>query len=278
MAHPRVRPIVGVFDSGLGGLSIASAIRESLPGLDLAYCCDNLNFPYGTKSEAQVIDAALTSTELFYKETAFDILVVACNTASVVALEAIRKKLSAPVVGVVPAVKPAAIASRSKIIGILATPVTISRPYLDNLIKEFASDCKIIKTGSSKLVALAEQKMRRLRMVDASFIEDVRAEVEPMIEASRRGLEQLVLGCTHFPLLVEDLKLVFPDSVSFVDSGQAVANRVKTLLKDAGRLTNVDSSSDIGTFKGYCTADPFVIYLPKQLDRECGKFELHKLS
>lgn len=278
MAQPHARPIVGVFDSGLGGLSIASAIRQSLPCLDLAYCCDNLNFPYGTKSESQVIDAALTSTELFYKETSFDILVVACNTASVVALEAIRKQLSVPVVGVVPAVKPAALASESRIIGILATPVTISRPYLDNLIKEFASDCKVVKTGSSKLVALAEQKMRRLRRVDESFIDDVRAEIGLIIEACRLGLDQLVLGCTHFPLLVEELKVVLPDSVSFVDSGQAVANRVKTLLTDARRLIKTDSSSDIGTLKGYCTADSFVIYLPKQLDRECGKFELHKLS
>ena len=278
MAHSNARPKVGVFDSGLGGLSIASAIRQSMPGVDLAYCCDDLNFPYGTKSESQVIQYALQATELFYKKSQFNILVIACNTASVVALEAIRKQLPVPVVGVVPAVKPAALASRTKIIGILATPVTISRPYLDNLINEFASDCDVIKSGSSKLVDLAERKMRGLTVVDTSYIATLRVELEPIIAAAERGLDQLVLGCTHFPLLADDLKLVLPANVNLVDSGQAVAKRVSSVLAGLAGSANDQYDGHIGHLKGFCTANSFVIYLPKALVAGDEKFELHKLT
>ena len=116
---------VGVFDSGVGGLSVLRAIRDSLPSVELAYCCDNQNFPYGTKSEADVVRFSTDVTARFAARANLDVLVIACNTASTVALPAIRAGLTIPVVGVVPAVKPAAAASKSKIIGVLATPQII---------------------------------------------------------------------------------------------------------------------------------------------------------
>ena len=212
---------VGVFDSGLGGLSIMGAIRRVMPEADYAYCCDNLNFPYGTKSEAEVIAAAEKVTSLFFDTTHFDVLVIACNTASVLALESIRKNLPIPIIGVVPAVKPAAQASKTKVIGVLATPVTIRRPYLDSLIKNFAAECRVIKVGSSKLVTLAEEKIRRRVGQEALDLQEIRIEVEPIVAEAKVGLDQLVLGCTHFPLLEDELRQVIPPTVNFVDSGSA---------------------------------------------------------
>lgn len=239
---------VGVFDSGVGGLSILAAIHETLPAVDLSYCCDNKNFPYGTKTEAQVLDFAASVTSRFFDAAGLDVLVVACNTASVISLPKIRSNLPIPVVGVVPAVKPAARRSKSKIIGVLATPVTIARPYLNDLIKEFASDCEVIKCGSSELVILAERKLRG----DVGTDEEFRREVEPIIAAAARGLDQLVLGCTHFPLVSEELRRVIPPSVTFVDSGAAIASRVASILDDL-KLNKTASRSVQSGFTGWCS-------------------------
>ena len=245
---------VGVFDSGVGGLSILSAIRKKNPTVDIAYCCDNLNFPYGTKSEADVIEFASVVIQKFVDQAKIDILVIACNTASTIALAPIRLSLSIPVVGVVPAVKPAAQATRSKIIGILATPASIRQPYLATLITEFAGGCEVVMCGSSGLVHLAEQQMRGLIILD----EDVRAQIPELIEAAGRGLDQVVLGCTHFPLLAAELRRALPLSVEFVDSGVAIANRVQALLDHGGWGPEQKSPEVLG----WCSGPQFSLQLP----------------
>lgn len=245
---------VGVFDSGVGGLSILSAIRAAVPGLELAYCCDNVNFPYGTKSEADVIKYSSQVSQQFVADAKIDILVIACNTASTIALPTIRSQLSIPVVGVVPAVKPAAQRTKSKIIGILATPASIRQPYLAALISEFAEGCEVVLCGSSGLVQLAEKKMRGVVIGDA----EVRAQIPEILEAATRGLDQLVLGCTHFPLLEAELRRVVPSQVQFVNSGDAVAKRVKAILENLGYVSE-SNSTDV---QGWCSGTDFSIQFP----------------
>jgi glutamate racemase len=264
---------IGVFDSGVGGLSVLAAIRRALPQVDLAYCCDNLNFPYGTKSDAEVLACASHVALRFAEAAAMDVLVVACNTASTIVLPSLRQKLSIPVVGVVPAIKPAAQASISKVIGILATPATIRRPYLDDLIQEFASDCEVVRVGSSRMVVMAEEKLRGKPIADL----EIRQEVDEIIKGSGRGLDQLVLGCTHFPLLLDELRRVIPQSVHFVDSGAAVAARVAAIIASiiASTVSSTVSSTDNArleaqtksqadrtpTITGFCSGDPTTLGL-----------------
>jgi glutamate racemase len=131
---------IGVFDSGVGGLSVLAAIHSALPVHELIYCCDYLNLPYGTKPDDMVINCAKAVTKKFFEAAKPDILVIACNTVSTVALQDIRKMLPIPVVGVVPAIKPAAERSGTKTIGLLATPATIKRAYTADLIRDFAAD------------------------------------------------------------------------------------------------------------------------------------------
>lgn len=268
---------VGVFDSGLGGLSILGAIRSACPSLEFAYCCDNFNFPYGTKTETEVVAAALNVAKKFSKSIKLDLLVIACNTASVVALEAIRREIPIPVVGVVPAVKPAAAASRNKFIGILATPVTIKRPYLDELLKNYASDCKVIKCGSSKLVTIAETKMRGVQGSDQVNLDEIRAEITEISKAAAIGLDQLVLGCTHFPLIAEELKQVLPPSVHLLDSGHAIAKRVMSLLSvDMSSMTG--DPAKVNEIIGFCSGESFTVFLPQTIKIPAYKIELHKLT
>lgn len=153
-----------------------------------------------------------------------DIVVVACNTASTLILPRIRSHFSNPVVGVVPAIKPAAQLTESKVIGLLATPGTVARDYTTQLIREFAADCQIVPVGSSELVHLAEQKLRG-QNIDLDHLKTI---VAPLFEEPE--LDTIVLACTHFPLLSQELHAVASRQVHWVDSGNAIARRVKSLL------------------------------------------------
>lgn len=217
-------PRILIFDSGVGGLSILQALRQKLPGASYFYACDNEAFPYGTKSEEALIsrvDQVLKKLELMVSP---DLVVVACNTASTVALPVIRSHFKIPVVGVVPAIKPAAAATQSGVIGLLATPGTAARPYTLQLIDDFASHCEVIRVGSSELVEIAEDKLRGKTL----NLERVRRIIAPFFEAEK--LDTIVLGCTHFPLLAEELQSSAPRPVKWIDSGEAIARRVESLL------------------------------------------------
>ena len=153
-------PRVLVFDSGVGGLSVAQEIQQRLPQISLVYASDNAFFPYGTKGEAELIARVDQVIDALLARYPADILVIACNTASTLTLPHLRSKLSLPIVGVVPAIKPAALMSKSGVIGLLATPATVARPYTHELIREYATNCQVISLGSSALVQIAEQKLR----------------------------------------------------------------------------------------------------------------------
>jgi glutamate racemase len=217
---------IAILDSGVGGLSIVRAIRNELPSLSIVYGCDNKNFPYGPKTPIEVIKCISNLTKQTIERFSPDLVVIACNTASTVALETLRQQSSVPIVGVVPAIKPAAAASRSKTIGLLATPGTIARPYTEQLIKEYASDCEVIRWGSTQLVELAEEKIRG-KKVDLDVVKKELAPFFPLQDQS--PIDTIVLGCTHFPLLLEELSLAAPKTIRWVDSSEAIANRVKAL-------------------------------------------------
>lgn len=219
-----------VFDSGVGGLSILQEIRQQYPDCLYFYASDNAAFPYGIKSEHELVERVDHVVHQLQDMTQADIIVIACNTASTVALPRIRERFSQPIIGVVPAIKPAAMISQSKVIGLLATPGTIERDYTQQLIDTFASDCHIVPVGSSELVILAEKKLRGELIAP----EQLQHIVEPLAQHSE--MDTLVLACTHFPLLKDELRTALPHIHHWVDSGEAIARRVGYWLNQLGGL------------------------------------------
>lgn len=220
-------PRILVFDSGVGGLSVAACIHQRLPAAELVYVADNAGFPYGDQPESVVIDRCRSLISEALATFPCDLIVVACNTASTVVLPELRSLNHIPVVGVVPAVKPAAACSLNRRIGVLATPATIRRPYLDELIREFASDCHVERVGHPQLVHWIEAAVSG-EPVSAAALIDVLA---PFREA---GVDTVVLGCTHYPLIRQQLEGCLPEVRFWVDSGEAIARRAKALLEERG--------------------------------------------
>jgi glutamate racemase len=216
------------FDSGVGGLSVLEPTRKLLPNAPIVYAADSAGFPYGKRSEAEIasrVPALLGRlVERFHPRLA----VIACNTASTIALDHVRSALDLPVVGTVPAIKPAAEISKTRVIGVLGTEATVRQPYVDDLAGRFASDCTIIRHGSPELVELAEAK---LAGEDVS-VKSVRSAAQPMFDAAgTHRIDTVVLACTHFPLLAEELRSAFPN-VAYVDGGPGIARRIAYLTKD----------------------------------------------
>lgn len=218
------RPRVMLFDSGVGGLSIAGCLHRALPWAELVYRADNAAFPYGGLAEQTVVGRTLDTVRDGLQSLPCDVVVVACNTASTVALPALRASLDVPVVGVVPAIKPAAQISATRHIGLLATPATIRRPYLDDLIRDYAADCRVERLGIPDLVHWIE------RLVDGTPLPG-RALYQALAPLRHRDLDTVVLGCTHYPLIAGALRECLPDVRFWVDSGEAIARRVAWLLE-----------------------------------------------
>jgi glutamate racemase len=215
------RPIL-VFDSGVGGLSILGHIRSALPCAPIVYAADNGGHPYGTKTEAEIaarVPALLGRLVERYRPR---IIVIACNTAATIALAHVRAALDLPVVGTVPAIKPAALASKARVIGVLGTQATVRQAYVDKLVAEFASDCLVLRHGSAELVAMAEAKLRGVP-VDPAAMKQVMDGLYGQAGGDR--IDQLVLACTHFPLLADEIAAASPPGVTLVDSGAGIARR-----------------------------------------------------
>jgi len=216
------------FDSGVGGLSVLGPTRALLPNAPIVYAADSAGFPYGKRSEVEIasrVPALLGRlVERFHPRLA----VIACNTASTIALEHVRSALDVPVVGTVPAIKPAAEISKSRVIGVLGTEATVRQPYVDELGARFAADCTLIRHGSPELVELAEAKLRG----DEVGADAVRAATAPLFAATGGDrIDTVVLACTHFPLLADDLRAAFP-AVVFVDGAAGIARRIAYLTSD----------------------------------------------
>jgi len=221
------RPLL-VFDSGVGGLSVLRAIRSELPDAPLVYAADSAGFPYGTK-KAAVIEARVPAL-LGRLAERYDprLIVVACNTASTIALDAVRAALDLPVVGTVPAIKPAAAISRTRAIGVLGTAATVVQPYVDRLAHEFASDCMVVRHGSAELVELAEAKLRG----EAADPADYRRILGGLLaQPGGERIDVVVLACTHFPLVEEELRAAAPRPLAFVDGKEGIARRTAWLMR-----------------------------------------------
>ena len=218
------RPIL-IFDSGVGGLSIAGPVRAALPRAPIVYAADSAGFPYGTKIESEIaarVPALLGRLAERYRPR---LIVIACNTASTIALPAVRAALDLAVVGTVPAIKPAALLSRTRTIGVLGTEATVRQPYVDDLAARFAGDCTVIRHGSAALVALAEAMLAGAAPDPAA----VRTELDGLFDQTGgAAIDVIVNACTHFPLLEPVMTQVAPD-VRFVDGGPGIARRVAHL-------------------------------------------------
>ncbi|MDR5901486.1 MULTISPECIES: glutamate racemase [Halomonas] len=215
-----------VFDSGVGGLSVVAALRARMPHAALAYACDNAMLPYGRRQDAWLVERILAVCEAAVAASRCAALVVACNTASTLALDALREHLRVPVVGTVPAIKPAAMVSRSRHIGLLATSATVARPYTLRLIETFAADCRVRRVAADPLVREAERYLAG-ELPDSAVIASALA---PLWEEPE--LDTVVLGCTHFPLLRDLLSAAAPRAVSWVDSSDAIARRTAQVASD----------------------------------------------
>ncbi|MCA6964321.1 glutamate racemase [Pectobacterium carotovorum] len=238
------RPTILVFDSGVGGLSVYDEIRQLLPGLHYIYAFDNEAFPYGEKSQQFIIDRVVEIVSAVQQRHQLALVVIACNTASTISLPALRERFTFPVVGVVPAVKPAAKLTRNGVVGLLATRATVQRPYTHELIARFATDCQILSLGSSELVELAEAKLQG----ETISISELQKILRPWLRLPEPP-DTVVLGCTHFPLLAEELKMALPDGTRLVDSGAAIAKRTAWLIAN---LDNPPLSTDKNLV--YCLA------------------------
>ena len=227
MARPD-QPLL-ILDSGVGGLSVLREIRALLPNAPIVYAADNAGYPYGTKSAAEIearVPALLGRLGSRYDPA---LIVIACNTASTIALDPVRAALHVPIVGTVPAIKPAALLSKTRAIGVLGTDATIVQPYVDRLAAEFAADCIVVRHGSAELVDLAEAKLRGEATDPAAF-----GRILGGLLARPGGdrIDTIVLACTHFPLVEAELAAAAPRPLAFVHGGAGIARRTAWLLRD----------------------------------------------
>lgn len=221
-----------IFDSGIGGFSVFEHIRQVLPGLESCYLMDNQLFPYGIQPDDVLITRIVSLCQKACAQQAIDLVVIACNTASTLALPALREALNIPVIGVVPAIKTAASLSQSKHIALLATPATIDRPYIDHLIEEHGQECNVTRIGSSELVKLAEEYWFSGDL-DKDHLRPILAEYLEPSQLNNNPIDQMILGCTHFPIVSKLISDLFPQ-VNLVDSGEAIARRVCFILQELG--------------------------------------------
>jgi glutamate racemase len=223
----RVRPLL-IFDSGVGGLSVLGAIRALMPTAPLDYAADSAGYPYGTKRPAEI--EARVPALLGRLAERFDpeLIVIACNTASTIALDAVRAALDLPVVGTVPAIKPAAELSKSRVIGVLGTEATVRQPYVDRLSARFAADCLVIRHGSAELVDAAEAKLRG-EAIDPGACRQALDGLFDQPGGDR--IDTIVLACTHFPLVEDELAAAARRPVRFVDGKEGIARRTAWLTR-----------------------------------------------
>jgi glutamate racemase len=219
------RPVL-FLDSGVGGLSVLAPSRALLPHMPVVYVADTAGYPYGTKTEAEI--AARVPALLGRLAERYDprLIVIACNTASTIALQAVRTALDVPIVGTVPAIRPAAAISRTRVIGVLGTQATVRQPYVDDLAARFAAACTVLRHGSAALVDLAEATLAGEAADPAAY----RAALAGLFDQpAGERIDVIVNACTHFPLVADALAAAAPHPVTFVDGGPGIARRIAHL-------------------------------------------------
>ena len=225
---------IGIFDSGLGGLSICKEIIDVLPNESIIYLADSINAPYGDKTKEQIINLSIKNTE-FLLEMGAKVIVVACNTATTNAISILRDRFNVPFIGIEPATKPAALQTKSGVIGVLATKGTLKSELFLSTSDQFREELKIIETEGENLV----------RLIENGQLEDTKPLLEkyltPMIDA---GADNIVLGCTHYPFLIPIINEIIPSGITITDSGEAVAKQTKNILEE-NSLTDSNQNSKL---------------------------------
>ena len=231
---------IGIFDSGVGGTSIWKEIQKLMPNEDTIYLADSKNAPYGEKSATKILELSIKNTEYLLAKGC-KIIVVACNTATTNAINVLRKNYQVPFIGIEPAIKPAALQSSSRTVGVLATKGTLSSHLFHSTSENHAKGIKLIEREGLGLVPLIEQgkiNSDEIRSLLTTYI-------EPMLD---EGIDYLVLGCTHYPYVIPILKELLPKNIKIIDSGEAVARQTKSVLEDRKLQT---SSKIVGKYTFY---------------------------
>jgi glutamate racemase len=214
---------IGIFDSGIGGTSIWAAIHHLLPNEKTIYLADSKNAPYGQKSKAEIIALSIKNTELLLS-MGCKLIVVACNTATTNAIQELREKYSVPFIGIEPAIKPAATHSKTQTIGILATQGTLNSELFNKTTEKF-QDTKIIEQVGHGIVQLIESG----KIDSSEMTQLLQSYLSPMVDAN---IDYLVLGCSHYPYLIPQIKKIIPETIQIIDSGEAVAKQTENILRE----------------------------------------------
>lgn len=239
---------IGIFDSGIGGLTIYKEIHRLLPNENIIYLADSKNAPYGGKSKEKIIEYSVKNTE-FLLQNGCKLIVVACNTASTNAVKYLRDHYDIPFIRVQPAIKPAALSSKTKTVGILATNGTLKSELLFETSQRFAQGVTVIEQVGEGLVSLIESgKTDSPEMRDA-----LNKYIQPMLA---KDIDQLVLGCTHYPFLIPQIKEIVGDDVNILDSGEAIARQTKVILEQEHLINN--SNAEVSR-KFYSNSNPEVL-------------------
>ena len=239
---------IGIFDSGIGGTSIFKEIHSLLPAEHFIYLADSKHAPYGNKTKDEIVHLSIKNTELLLDEGC-KIIVVACNTATTNAISYLREKYEVPFIGIEPAIKPAALKTRTKVVGILATRGTLSSQLFHKTTDLYASGIKVIEQVGEGIVSLIETGQLNSKKMLALL----KNYIDPMIKAD---IDYLVLGCTHYPYLIPILEKMLPKKVTIIDSGLAVAKQTQAILK-ANDLLNSNMTKPL--IKLYSNRDIVVL-------------------
>ena len=238
---------IGLFDSGIGGTSIWKEVHALMPYENTIYLADSKNAPYGLKSKDEIIALSCKNTE-FLLENNCKIIVVACNTATTNAIKELRAKYNVPFIGIEPAIKPAALQSKTQTIGILATKGTLNSELFHKNVANHP-DVKIIEQIGHGLVQLIENG----DMDSAEMEELLKSYLNPMVE---KNIDYLVLGCSHYPYLIPQIKKIIPSQIKIIDSGEAVAKQTQKILEQ-NNLLNLSKRKSSQIF--YTNSEPEVL-------------------
>lgn len=238
---------IGLFDSGIGGTSIWKEIHALLPHEDSIYLADTKNAPYGQRGKQEIIDLSFKNAD-FLLAQGCKIIVVACNTATTNAIEELRAAYNVPFIGIEPAIKPAAIRTKTNAVGILATQGTLSSELFNKTVAGF-KNVNVIEQVGHNLVPLIEGG----KLESEEMHQLLEQYLEPMVEAN---IDYLVLGCSHYPYLIPQIKNILPESVTIIDSGEAVARQTRQVLQSHNLL---NAATHTGTQVFYTNADPTVL-------------------
>lgn len=242
----KEQPII-FFDSGLGGLTVMRAARLKLPGHQFIYVADDAYFPYGEREEQQLKQHILNLFVTLVKRFNPCLCVLACNTASTLVLQDLRAKFPKCLfVGTVPAIKLASKNTRSGLISVLATPATVKRDYTQNLINNYAQNCEVTLVGAKNLATISEDYVRTNKI----NIELLQSEIiSAFISKANKYTDIIVLACTHYPFLINEMRNVAPWPVDWLDPCDAIANRIKFLLDLQGiKPGNIAIKPDLAYF------------------------------